>query len=245
MRKVKIFTLIELLVVIAIIAILASMLLPSLNKAREKARGIKCLGNHKQIGSALLFYIDDYEGFFPVYSPYAYSPADMSVPYWNQSLVEKKYTTHQIFNCPSFSHSTRKFYPNKPIDWKYTHYGINRRHIGGGWRYGKVDKASAKINKIKKPTETLVVADSFRKSIVDRGYVYIGDSPNDDDQPHARHSNGINITWVDGHASWVKGNVSNPDYNYTDAVLGQLGGDLSVGGGKPGQANENSKWDRY
>ena len=64
----KRFTLIELLIVIAIIAILASMLLPALNQARERATGTTCINNLKSFGTAMQFYLDMSNDVFPVQS---------------------------------------------------------------------------------------------------------------------------------------------------------------------------------
>jgi len=76
--KRKIFTLIELLIVIAIIAILAAMLLPALNKARERAKATECTNNLKTVGMVIALYCDEFNGTFPVY----YSSGGTTSYYW-------------------------------------------------------------------------------------------------------------------------------------------------------------------
>src|SRR5580658_10386382 len=76
------FTLIELLVVIAIIAILAALLLPSLNEAKIQAQGVQCLSNNKQLTLAWKLYTDDNGAWF------VYNPGNSDSPNWCKGWME-------------------------------------------------------------------------------------------------------------------------------------------------------------
>ena len=91
MQKQKSFTLIELLVVIAIIAILAAILLPALQSARERGRGASCINNLKQLGQAFQSYSDAYDGWAP--SPFNRKTGASAVsPYmWTNALAYNGY----------------------------------------------------------------------------------------------------------------------------------------------------------
>ena len=202
------FTLIELLVVIAIIAILASLLLPALAKAKQKAQGVKCLSNEKQIGLGYLLYASDNADYLPI----AAHAGDAAPCQWFFEIARyvareaPSYTNlvakANVVACPS-AMLDKAFPPGTPAATAYGGYGHNYVYLGY-----LLESERVKISSITKPAETCMNGDGLDPgpglNWYNFGYLYPPSRPPwgaNSVRPYVRHGKGVNYAWADGHVS--------------------------------------------
>jgi len=193
------FTMIELLVVITIITILAGMLLPGLNMAREKAKQTKCAGNCHQIDVAIHNYIDDHNDCIP-YVADAGFPSPV-INYWSENFQDYIHS-EEILKCPSLE---RSFAVANHIRCDY---GRNYSHIST-----KPPMVMTKLRCIQQPEKVMELVDSKRNSTAhdDSWLVYCPSCTTTNLTKqlnvHDRHNGFVNVTFFDGHMDprrWVE-----------------------------------------
>lgn len=195
------FTLIELLVVIAIIAILAAMLLPALGKAREKARGIACVGREKQLALAFILYADSYDEKMP-FSTYDYTSS--TTKWWD--LVYPYINSAEVYACPSLDVAEGKITMN--YNANIGTYG----NVGGGVKVGTIQYPSQTIlfneryYNVRTLGSTSLNSWALREWPSPSTYYWCEWS--------LPHNNGCNLAFADGHVAWyaMRGRVHPLDW---------------------------------
>ena len=166
-RKTASFTLVELLVVIAIIAILASMILPALRSALDKARAIQCTNNHKQLSTSTHLYVDDNKGYLPLndvkytetaknvktptilWSYIAHQPVTSDYGYLKKVTTDGKYEPRlSMFSCPSVTEPFKH-------ESEMRHIGVNQFMVSKSY------KVNLFISNCRWPSERMLFSDYY------------------------------------------------------------------------------------
>lgn len=160
MKKRQFFTLIELLIVIAIIAILAGMLLPALNKAKNSAQRTFCMSSMRQLNLAIQSYAMDFEDYcFPQRDDVVLgnSAATSGKTWYEKGGPAFPYiNTPKLLVCPAFASGDTLTVANNS---KYGHYAVNRNcFMGYCFDWGRYP-AGLKLRKIENPSYKLLVAE--------------------------------------------------------------------------------------
>jgi prepilin-type N-terminal cleavage/methylation domain-containing protein/prepilin-type processing-associated H-X9-DG protein len=216
------FTLIELLVVIAIIAILAAILFPVFARARENARRASCQSNLKQMGLAMMQYVQDYDEKYCAESAYlgpnapggAWYTPQPELWFWPQ-ILHPYHKSVQVFQCPSSSVGVPSVVGGDTFNGPmYGHYAYNTLFGRDSGENGLSSSAILSSASLIMFTEGGLYDTNWYWAAFPNAYRYLsgtGDvdgttvpAPGAQDYKSGRHFGGVNVTFADGHVKWLK-----------------------------------------